>query len=289
MVDETNCPFCNIVSGKDSEVREVFRNNEVVVFFPKDPATLGHCLAIPVRHVETFMELSNIEVDALMQAVSIISKSVEKALNPDGINLIQSNGSAATQTVPHVHFHIVPRWQDDDINDFWPKKTNFSKSEMNNTFTLLRSSVPCYLFSQDGDDRRQHLVFIQDIISRMSTLSSNTKNWFLPIITAIYGYAINNSNHLIVILGMVVTIVFAFLDSGYLVTERKYRRLYSKVVEHKFNRPYSLDYRNKEETRFALFLECCKSLFTWSIFTFYGVFIFVGVLIILSICFGLIP
>ena len=56
------CPFCAIVCGEDVAVREVARNDKVVVFFPTEPAVLGHCMVIPRRHVEEFTALTSDEV-----------------------------------------------------------------------------------------------------------------------------------------------------------------------------------------------------------------------------------
>ena len=53
------CPFCSIVRGEDAVVREVARNDKVVVFFPTEPAVLGHCMVIPRRHVEEFTALTS--------------------------------------------------------------------------------------------------------------------------------------------------------------------------------------------------------------------------------------
>ena len=59
------CPFCAIVRGEDAVVREVARNDKVVIIFPTDPAVLGHCMVIPRRHVEEFAALTSDEVSGL--------------------------------------------------------------------------------------------------------------------------------------------------------------------------------------------------------------------------------
>lgn len=123
------CPFCSIVRGEDAVVREVARNDKVVVFFPTEPAVLGHCIVIPRRHVEEFTALTSDEVSAVMTSAQAVAMSLRETHHPDGINIIQSNGEVATQSVPHVHVHIVPRWDGDAFGEIWPSKTDFSDEE----------------------------------------------------------------------------------------------------------------------------------------------------------------
>ena len=135
------CPFCSIVRGEDAVVREVARNDKVVVFFPTEPAVLGHCMVIPRRHVEEFTALTSDEVSAVMTSAQAVAMSLRETYHPDGINIIQSNGEAATQSVPHVHVHIVPRWDDDAFGDIWPSKTDFSDEEKNRALAKLRATT----------------------------------------------------------------------------------------------------------------------------------------------------
>jgi histidine triad (HIT) family protein len=64
-----------------------------------------------------------------MDAVIEVGRSVEIALQPDGMNLITSSGEAAEQTVHHVHLHVVPRWSDDGFGRIWPRESGVSKRE----------------------------------------------------------------------------------------------------------------------------------------------------------------
>lgn len=133
------CPFCAIVRGEDTAVREVARNDKVVVFFPTEPAALGHCMVVPHHHVEEFSAMTSDEVSEVMTVAQTVAKSLHKTYQPDGINIIQSNGKAATQSVPHVHVHIVPRWDEDAFGDIWPTKTDFSDEEKDQALAKLRA------------------------------------------------------------------------------------------------------------------------------------------------------
>lgn len=271
------CPFCSIVRGEDAVVREVVRNDKVVIIFPTEPAVLGHCMVIPHRHVEEFSMLTSDEVSEVMTSAQAVATSLRETLHPDGINIIQSNGEAATQSVPHVHVHIVPRWDDDSFGDIWPTKTDFSDEEKDRALAKLRATTVLPHSSTTPEDRRQHLAFVQNIISRMAQSSSNTKSWLLPVVTAAYGYSFTKSSVALAVLGIVATVVFALLDAGYLRTERKYRNLYERIAAGDPDvAPYSLNYQCSGETRKTRFLENCSVIKGWAIWPFYGALLVSG-------------
>jgi histidine triad (HIT) family protein len=70
---------------------------------------------IPKTHAATILDIGEADFSAVTAAVHKIAGAVQKALNPDGINLLQLNGKAANQVVPHLHVHIVPRWSGDGL------------------------------------------------------------------------------------------------------------------------------------------------------------------------------
>ncbi|WP_206604384.1 HIT family protein [Arthrobacter pityocampae] len=131
------CPFCSIVNQTDSAVREVYRNDHVIAFFPLNPATLGHTLVIPRQHVPHIWELSEDSAGHLAISIIRLSKAVKNAIHPDGLNIIQSNGEAATQSVPHIHVHLVPRWESDAIGRIWPPKTSYSEAAKDDVWEKL--------------------------------------------------------------------------------------------------------------------------------------------------------
>lgn len=274
-----SCPFCAIVRGEDPVVREVARNNEVVVFFPDEPATLGHCLVIPRRHVTEFGDLTSAEVDSVMLAAQAVAKSLQTVVHPDGISIIQSNGKAATQTVPHVHVHAVPRWEDDRIPDFWPEGTDSPSAELDAALAKLRA-ITFVVNRPYEEDKRQHLSFIQSIISRMAESSARAKSWLLPIVTAAYGFAAINHSREVALLGLGAALLFAFIDTGYLATERKYRRFYDQVATSSNTIPaFSLKPIATDDRWRATALEHLKAAGSWSILPFYGAVAIVGIVV----------
>lgn len=86
------------------------------------------------------------------------------------------------------------------------------------------------LTAEDREDRRKHLEFIQAIITRMSSASSNTKAWFLPVATAAFGYAIAQDSPWVAMLGVGATILAAYIDANYLRQEKTYRAMYRVVA-----------------------------------------------------------
>lgn len=117
--EERDCPFCKIVRG-EAPARVVFRDEDVLAFFPTDPATLGHTLVIPTRHVRDAWSLTAVDAQPLWEATLGMAKAVRAAMRPDGLNIISSAGKAASQSVFHMHMHVVPRWDGDPLGNIWP-------------------------------------------------------------------------------------------------------------------------------------------------------------------------
>ncbi len=109
-----DCLFCKIVNG-DIPCTKVYENDKVLSFMDINPMSNGHLLVIPKNHGITIDELPESDFLAVMAATKKIAEAVKKALNPDGMNILQLNGKAANQVVPHLHVHIVPRWSDDGL------------------------------------------------------------------------------------------------------------------------------------------------------------------------------
>lgn len=134
------CPFCEIVDRADPDAREVYRDERAMAFFPTDPAVLGHTLVIPRQHVPDLWSLDEVTAKHLSVVTLRIAHAVRDALHPDGLNIIQSNGSAASQTVAHVHVHVVPRWDGDRIGRIWPPESSYSDAAIDNAWQELRSA-----------------------------------------------------------------------------------------------------------------------------------------------------
>jgi histidine triad (HIT) family protein len=109
-----DCIFCDIVAGEIPGYT-VYEDDEVLAFLDVNPVASGHTLVVPKAHRERFTDLSAAETAAVFTAAREVAGAVERALEPDGYNLLQTNGAAAGQEVFHSHVHVVPRTAGDDV------------------------------------------------------------------------------------------------------------------------------------------------------------------------------
>ena len=108
----TDCIFCKIVAGEIPATR-VFENEHALAFLDINPTNPGHTLVVPKAHAENIDDIPDETICALAPVVKKVAGAVKKAVKADGINLIQNNGRAAGQIVPHFHIHVVPRFDGD--------------------------------------------------------------------------------------------------------------------------------------------------------------------------------
>lgn len=99
----------------------VYEDNEVLAFMDAFPLSKGHTLVIPKRPIENIYELDDKTGAQVMSAVTKVAKALRDSFNPKGLNVVQNNGSYASQSVFHLHFHIIPRYDDeyDGFNYKW--------------------------------------------------------------------------------------------------------------------------------------------------------------------------
>lgn len=132
------CSFCAIARGTDA-ARVVYETDDAIAFFPLAPAVPGHTLVIPKDHVSDIWALDRDHIPALSSAIMAVAWAVRRALKPDGMNLINSNGEAASQTVAHLHVHIVPRWSRDEFGGIWPESRPMSDAIKDDIANRIRS------------------------------------------------------------------------------------------------------------------------------------------------------
>jgi histidine triad (HIT) family protein len=134
---DESCDFCSIASGAaDAEV--ICEGESWIAFLPPTPATVGHTLVIPRAHIKNILELEPPLSGEMMGAIVRVGRAIEQALRPDGMNLISSAGQAASQTVFHLHFHVVPRRTNDAFGEIWPPKHRVSEETLEDVAELLR-------------------------------------------------------------------------------------------------------------------------------------------------------
>jgi len=119
--DPGRCPFCDIIIGA-MPAHRLDRYAGCVAFAPLDPATRGHTLVVPRTHAVGIWDVSVEAWADTMRIVRHVAGRLRAEFRPDGINVIQSTGVAATQTVEHLHVHVVPRYAGDAMGPIWPAK-----------------------------------------------------------------------------------------------------------------------------------------------------------------------
>ena len=129
MVSSSGCVFCRIVAGAAS-ARMVARFPDVVAFLPLRPAVLGHTLVVPKRHIAGIDGLDRSTAHALTDAVLDVAARVQAVVCPAGLNVVQSTGAAASQSVFHLHVHVVPRTVGDGLPDLWPLPREWPAGEL---------------------------------------------------------------------------------------------------------------------------------------------------------------
>jgi histidine triad (HIT) family protein len=114
-----NCLFCGIVS-KEVDASIVFQDDISLAFLDHRPLFPGHCLLVPKSHFETLADLPKELVGPLFTNVQLLARAVELALEAEGSFVAMNN--RVSQSVPHLHVHIVPRRKKDGLKGFfWPR------------------------------------------------------------------------------------------------------------------------------------------------------------------------
>jgi histidine triad (HIT) family protein len=115
---DPDCLFCGIVAGTiPSET--IDSDERTVAFMDINPATPGHALVVPREHSADLLEIREEDLTATVLASQRLAKRMKDVLEADGINLLNSCGAAAWQTVFHFHIHVVPRYVDDPLKLPW--------------------------------------------------------------------------------------------------------------------------------------------------------------------------
>ena len=132
------CIFCKIVKGEIPSAK-IYEDEDVYVFLDIGPVNKGHALVIPKRHYENIMDIDEETLSKVAIVVKKAAIAVKKGVKADGITISQSNGQAAGQVVPHIHFHVMPRFKRDGLK-LWPQG-KYEKDEMNKTAERIRKFV----------------------------------------------------------------------------------------------------------------------------------------------------
>jgi histidine triad (HIT) family protein len=115
---DPDCLFCKIVAGEVPSQR-VDEDERTVAFMDINPATRGHALVVPRRHAVNLLEIGAEDLAATALAAQRLARVAADRFDADGVNLINSCGAAAWQTVFHFHIHVIPRYEGDPLTLPW--------------------------------------------------------------------------------------------------------------------------------------------------------------------------
>jgi histidine triad (HIT) family protein len=114
----SECVFCMIRDGKIPSVR-IAEDERTLTFMDINPLNTGHCLVVTKQHAATIFDADVEDLKAAVTTAKRVAGAIQDALKPDGLNLLQANGAAAFQSVPHFHLHLIPRWANDGKGFDW--------------------------------------------------------------------------------------------------------------------------------------------------------------------------
>src|SRR5437763_773573 len=118
MAPDPYCLFCKIVACEIPGTK-VAEDERTVAFMDINPATRGHLLVVPRAHAADLLEIDPEDLAAVARTAQRLARRVHERLQADGVNLLNSCGSAAWQTVHHFHVHVIPRYQGDPLRLPW--------------------------------------------------------------------------------------------------------------------------------------------------------------------------
>jgi histidine triad (HIT) family protein len=133
------CIFCKIRDGQIPSTR-VYEDEKTLAFMDINPLNDGHLLVIPKAHAETIYDLPAEDFAAVARAAKKIAEAIRQSLRPEGLTLLQANGQAAFQSVPHFHLHLIPRWKGDGKGFDW-KLVKGDPERIRAAADLIRSTL----------------------------------------------------------------------------------------------------------------------------------------------------
>ncbi|GAA2634467.1 HIT family protein [Streptomyces axinellae] len=131
------CAFCKIIDGEQPAHR-VYEDGAVVAFLDQRPVFSGHTLIVPRAHVETLTDLPEESVGPYFSAVRRVTGAVERGTEADGSFVATNN--KVSQSVPHLHVHVVPRRKKDGLRGFfWPRNPYTDATEARRVAAKIRA------------------------------------------------------------------------------------------------------------------------------------------------------
>lgn len=130
-----NCIFCKIIKG-EIPCYKIYEDEHTLAFLDIAKDVDGHTLVIPKKHFSSIFDCDEETLNHVIKTVQLISNHYVKNCGFEGINVLNNNGTSAEQAIEHLHFHIIPRFENDNIYVF--PKFQGAKYELENTLNKLK-------------------------------------------------------------------------------------------------------------------------------------------------------
>ena len=134
----SSCIFCDMISGK-CPYYEIYHDSNIIAILDKYPIDKGHSLVITKKPYEKLTDMSSQEVAELFSKIPKIANAIIKATNADAFSIAQNNGKAAKQIIPHVHVHIIPRYN--DTGTLWLKRKILEDDKLDELAQKIRNCI----------------------------------------------------------------------------------------------------------------------------------------------------
>lgn len=108
------CVFCKIINNEIPSFK-IYENDYVLCFLDINASTDGHTLIVPKKHFTNIFDVDEEYLNEITKAIKIVTKKLESSLGVNSVNIINNSGELAGQTVMHLHFHVIPRYENDGI------------------------------------------------------------------------------------------------------------------------------------------------------------------------------
>jgi histidine triad (HIT) family protein len=136
-----DCLFCKIIAGQIPALK-LFENEHVLAFMDIGPVVKGHALVIPKAHHDSLLQTPDEVLAAVIAGVRRIAQAQQEGIGADGVNVHQANGAAAGQVMPHLHFHVIPRFKHDGHHWNWTAHPYADSSEAAALADRIKAALP---------------------------------------------------------------------------------------------------------------------------------------------------
>jgi histidine triad (HIT) family protein len=138
--DQADCAFCRIAAGEEDAAWVVLEEPRTVAFLDHRPLFPGHCLVIPREHYETLADLPKELLEPFFSTVQLLSRAIPTAMKKPGSFVAMNN--VVSQSVPHLHVHVVPRKPKDGLRGFfWPRQKYESDEQLAETHDAVKAAI----------------------------------------------------------------------------------------------------------------------------------------------------